>query len=96
VDVFSRAESVGRVRRHLPRLADTDAGRRRRMDDLPRAVAQASGLLAGTSMSVTTICRAGPDHAAQTTAEGTQTYYPVSLATESAAVDWQPSVAGGR
>jgi tetratricopeptide (TPR) repeat protein len=81
VDVFARTESVALLRRHLPRLAETDADRlAEALGDLPLAVAQAAGLLAETGMSVSEYLQGLAEHTAQITAEGTPTDYPVSLA----------------
>jgi tetratricopeptide (TPR) repeat protein len=81
VDVFVRAESVALLRRHVPPLTEADADRLAdALGDLPLAVAQAAGLLAETGMSISQYLENFAQHAAELTAEGTSTAYPVSLA----------------
>jgi hypothetical protein len=81
VDVFTRSESIALLRRHLSGLTESDADRlAEALGDLPLAVAQAAGLIAETGMPIPDYLNALTDHAAQITAEGTPTDYPVSLA----------------
>jgi TIR domain len=97
--VFARAESVALLRRHLPRLADADADRlAEALGDLALGVAQAAALLAETGMSASDYLNELADHAAQITAEGTPSDYPVSLAAavrlSSARLDGEDLAAG--
>jgi tetratricopeptide (TPR) repeat protein len=82
VDVFTRAESIGMLRTHLPHLGETAAARLAdALGDLPLALGQAVDLLAETSMPVDEYLAGLAAHAGELMNEGRPPAgYPLSLA----------------
>ena len=81
VDVFTRTESISVLKVHLPTLLDGDADRvGYAVGDLPLALAQAAGLMAGTGMTVEEYLAELDGHAAELLSESPPVGYPVSLA----------------
>jgi hypothetical protein len=81
IDVFTRPESVQLLTRQATMLtgqeADTIADR---LGDLPLAIAQAAGMLAGTNMSAGEYLNALREETEHVLSEGVPATYPVSLA----------------
>jgi len=81
VDVFSREESVERVRRVLRDLPVADAERlAEALGDLPLALAQAVGLMEETPMPVAEYLAELDAHAREVLADGRPLGYPATLA----------------
>ena len=81
VDVLARAESVAILQARVPALSGADAGRlAAELGDLPLAIAQAAGFMAGTGMAAGEFLGLLGTRAGQLLAQGAPGWYPRSLA----------------
>jgi hypothetical protein len=81
VDVLARAESVAILQNRVTALAGADAGRlAAELGDLPLAIAQAAGFMAGTGMTPDEFLLLLATRAGQLLAQGAPGSYPGSLA----------------
>jgi hypothetical protein len=84
VRMLARSESVAILRQRVPQLAEADADQvAYRLGDLPLAVAQAAGYLAGPGATADDYLRLLDTRAAQILAQGRPQSYPRSLAAAS-------------
>jgi tetratricopeptide (TPR) repeat protein len=80
VDVLARAESVAILRNRVPRLGEADAGRvAQALGDLPLALAQTAGYMAGTGTPAGEYLEMLAARAAQVLDQGRSAAYPRSL-----------------
>jgi transcriptional regulator with XRE-family HTH domain len=85
VDVLTRGESINMLRRRVPRLTSTDAGRlAAELGDLPLAIAQAAGFIADTGMPASQYLDLLATRAGQLLDRGAPASYPRSLAAATA------------
>jgi transcriptional regulator with XRE-family HTH domain len=85
VDVLSRAESVAMLQHRVPGISEADAGQlAAALGDLPLAIAQAAGLLAGTAMAAGQYLRLLQTRAGQLLDRAVPGTYPQSLAAATA------------
>jgi hypothetical protein len=81
VDVLARAESAAILLARVPGLTGADAGRlAAELGDLPLAIAQAAGFMAGTGQAADEFLGLLRTRAGQLLAQGVPGYYPRSLA----------------
>jgi Tetratricopeptide repeat/Domain of unknown function (DUF4062)/NB-ARC domain len=81
VDVFARGESITLLRRRVPQLTESEAGRvAEALGDLPLALTQAAAYLADTATGVQDYLTLLDEQATELLAQGASATYPVSLA----------------
>ncbi len=84
IDVLSRAESVEMLQHRVPELPEADAGRlAAELGDLPLAIAQAAGFMAGTGMPASQYLGLLQTRAARLLDQAVPGSYPQSLAAAS-------------